>query len=97
MNAEKFVFAQLMDFIHPEQFRRCVRRYSGDYKVKTFSCWNQFLCMAFGQLTYRQSLHDIEICLRSRQAQLYHLALQRQFSFCSMVEGPMGPFVTLDS
>ena len=76
MYAGKLVFAQLTDLIHPEQFRRCVQRYHGDYKVKTFSCWNQFLCMAFGQLTYRESLRDVETCLRSRQQQLYHLGIR---------------------
>ena len=55
MNTGKLVFAQLTDLIHPEQFRRCVLRYQGDYKVKSFSCWDQFLCMAFGQLTFRAS------------------------------------------
>jgi len=76
MYAGKLVFAQLTDLIHPEQFRRCVRRYHGDYKVKTFSCWNQFLCMAFGQLTFRESLRDVETCLRSRPDQLYHLGIR---------------------
>jgi len=52
MFADKFSFAQLTDFIHCEQFLRGVRRYEGNYKVKSFSCWDQFLCMAFGQLTY---------------------------------------------
>lgn len=76
MHVGKLVFAQLTDLIHPEQFRRCVRRYNGEYKVKTFSCWNQFLCMAFGQLTFRESLRDVETCLRSRQDQLYHLGIR---------------------
>jgi hypothetical protein len=76
MFAGKLIFAQLTDLIHPEQFRRCVRRYHGDYKVKTFSCWNQFLCMAFGQLTFRESLRDVETCLRSRHDQLYHLGIR---------------------
>lgn len=80
MYAGKLVFAQLTDLIHPEQFRRCVRRYHGDYKVKTFSCWNQFLCMAFGQLTFRESLRDVETCLRSRHDQLYHLGLRGEVS-----------------
>jgi hypothetical protein len=80
MYAGKLVFAQLTDLVHPEQFRRCVRRYHGDYKVKTFSCWNQFLCMAFGQLTFRESLRDVETCLRSRPDQLYHLGLRGQVS-----------------
>ena len=76
MHVGKLVFAQLTDLIHPEQFRRCVRRYDGDYKVKTFSCWNQFLCMAFGQLTFRESLRDVETCLGSRPDQLYHLGIR---------------------
>jgi hypothetical protein len=80
MYAGKLVFAQLTDLIHPEQFRRCVRRYQGDYKVKSFSCWNQFLCMAFGQLTFRESLRDVETCLRSRPDQLYHLGIRGEVS-----------------
>jgi hypothetical protein len=80
MYAGKLIFAQLTDLIHPEQFHRCVRRYHGDYKVKTFSCWNQFLCMAFGQLTFRESLRDVETCLRSRRDQLYHLGIRGEVS-----------------
>ena len=80
MYAGKLVFAQLTDLIHPEQFRRCVRRYHGDYKIKTFSCWSQFLCMAFGQLTFRESLRDVETCLRSRHDQLYHLGIRGKVS-----------------
>ena len=76
MFSDKFVFTQLLSFIHLEQFQRCVRRYKGHYKMKSFSCWDQFLCMAFGQLTYRDSLKDIEICLRSREHQLYHLGFR---------------------
>jgi hypothetical protein len=80
MYAGKLIFAQLTDLIHPEQFHRCVRRYHGDYKVKSFSCWNQFLCMAFGQLTFRESLRDVETCLRSRRDQLYHLGIRGEVS-----------------
>jgi hypothetical protein len=86
MNAGKLVFAQLTDLIHPEQFRRCVRRYDGDYKVKTFSCWNQFLCMAFGQLTFRESLRDVETCLGSRQDQLYHLGIRGEVSHSTLAD-----------
>ena len=86
MHAGKLVFAQLTDLIHPEQFRRCVRRYNGDYKVKTFSCWNQFLCMAFGQLTFRESLRDVETCLRSRQDQLYHLGIRGEVSHSTLAD-----------
>lgn len=86
MNTAKFVFSQVMDLIHPEQFHRCVERYGGNYKGKTFSCWNQFLCMAFGQLTYRESLHDIETCLRSRQDQLYHLGFHGSISHSTLAD-----------
>ena len=65
-----------MDWIHPQTFRRIVARHRGDYKVQSFSCWDQFLCLAFAQLTYRESLRDIEVCLRSRSSQLYHLGIR---------------------
>jgi len=86
MFAEKYSFAQLTDFIHREQFQRGVRRYQGNYKVKSFSCWDQFLCMAFGQLTYRDSLADIEICLRSRPSQLYHLGIRGRVSHSTLAD-----------
>src|SRR5665213_687126 len=86
MYAGKLIFAQITDQIHPEQFRRCVRRYNGDYKVKTFSCWNQFLCMAFGQLTFRESLRDVETCLRSRPDQLYHLGIRGEVSHSTLAD-----------
>ena len=80
MNSGKSIFAQLMDFLPAKAFRRCVRRYQGDYKLKSFSCWDQFLCMAFAQLTYRESLRDIEACLRAQQTKLYHLGIRGQVS-----------------
>jgi hypothetical protein len=86
MYAGKLVFSQLTNLIHPEQFRRCVRRYQGNYKVKTFSCWDQFLCMAFGQLTFRESLRDVETCLRSRQDQLYHLGIHGEVSHSTLAD-----------
>lgn len=86
MHVGKLVFAQLTDLIHPEQFRRCVRRYDGDYKVKTFSCWNQFLCLAFGQLTFRESLRDVETCLGSRQDQLYHLGIRGEVCHSTLAD-----------
>jgi hypothetical protein len=76
MHFGKTVFRQIMEWIHPEQFRRCVTRYNGNYKVRNFSCWEQFLAMGFAQVTYRESLADIEICLRSRGPQLYHLGFR---------------------
>jgi len=68
MNGGKSIFAQLTDFLPWTQFQECVARYQGDYKLKSFSCWDQFLCMAFAQLTYRESLRDIEACLRANQS-----------------------------
>src|SRR5580658_7893168 len=73
MRAEKPIFCQIMDWIHGEQFRRCVNRYQGNYRIRSFSCWDQFLAMSFAQVTYRDSFADIEVCLRSRQDQLYRL------------------------
>jgi hypothetical protein len=78
MNSGQFVLSQLLDLIHREQFHRCVRRYGGDYKIKHFSCWNQFVCLVFAQLTWREGLRDIEACLNARSEQLYHLGLRAQ-------------------
>jgi hypothetical protein len=72
----QFVLAQLLDWIHPQQFHRCVERYGGDSKVHHFSCWQQFVCLVFAQLTWRESLRDIEACLNARAEQLYHLGLR---------------------
>ena len=62
------------------EFRKCVKRYRGNYKVKSFSCLDQFLCMAFAQLAYRESLRDIEACLRSRQNKLFHMGIRGMVS-----------------
>lgn len=86
MRAGKAVFAQLMDWIHPEQFRRCVARYDGHYKVLSFSCWDQFLAMAFAQITYRESLADVEVCLRSRPDQLYHLGFRSSVAHSTLAD-----------
>ena len=67
MNSGRTIFAQLMDLLPLAEFRRCVDRYQGDYKVQSFSCLDQFLSLAFAQLTYRESLRDIETCLRAHQ------------------------------
>lgn len=77
MNSGQYVFSQLLDCIHREQFHRCVARYNGDYKVQHFSCWQQFVCLVFAQLTWRESLRDIEACLNARSSQLYHLGLRQ--------------------
>ena len=76
MNSGKTIFSQLMDFLPSQEFRRCVDRYNGNYKLQRFSCWDQFLCMAFAQLTYRESLRDIEACLRSAGTKLYHMGIR---------------------
>jgi hypothetical protein len=74
------VFAELMSYVSPRKFRTCVDRHGGDHKVTRFSCWDQFLCMAFAQLTYRESLRDIEACLRAVQPRLYHLGIRARVS-----------------
>ena len=76
MNRGKLVFAQLMQHLPLTTFRRCVTRYRGSFKVKSFSCLDQFLCMAFAQLTFRESLRDIEVCLRAQSSKLYHLGIR---------------------
>jgi hypothetical protein len=76
MTEGKFVFAQLMQHLPLSTFRRCVQLYDGEHKVKTFSCLDQYLCMAFAQLTYRESLRDIETCLRAQRSKLYHLGFR---------------------
>jgi hypothetical protein len=75
MHQGQLVFAQLMRHLLLTTFRRCVAGYAGEHKVKSFSCLDQYLCMAFAQLTYRESLRDIEACLRAQSAKLYHLAM----------------------
>jgi hypothetical protein len=80
MNSGKTIFAQLMDFVPAYEFRKCVNRYSGNRKVISFSCWDQYLCMAFAQLTFRESLRDIEACLRATQSRLYHLGIRGKIS-----------------
>ncbi len=76
MNQGRTVFAQLCQHLPASSFRRCVERYQADRYVKSFSCWDQFLCMAFAQLTQRESLRDIEACLRSLPGRLYHLGIR---------------------
>jgi hypothetical protein len=80
MNQGQYVFSQIMSFIDHNDFIACVKRYKGDHKVKDFSCWKQFLCMAFGQLTHRESLSDTMICLSANSAKLYHAGIGKDFS-----------------
>lgn len=76
MYAGKVVFSQIMEFLPLHIFRQCVDRYNGNYKVKEFSCLDQYYCMAFAQITYRESLRDIEACLRAQQGKLYHMGIR---------------------
>ena len=80
MNSGKTIFSQLIEFVPSAEFRHCVERYNGSYKLKSFSCWDQFLCMAFAQLTYRESLRDIEACLRAAGGKLYHMGIRAKVS-----------------
>jgi len=76
MNIGKTLFAQVMEFVSKYEFQKCVNQYRGSHKIKSFSCWNQYLCMAFAQLTYRESLRDIETCLRTMKPKLYHMGFR---------------------
>src|SRR5882672_1219868 len=80
MNQGKFVFSQLMALIAYKSFQSCVKRYKGDYRTKQFSCWKQFLCMSFGQLTQRESLSDTIICLSANSNKLYQLGIGEEIS-----------------
>jgi len=86
MNSGKTIFTQLMEFLPMHQFRKCVKRYQGNYKVKSFSCYDQFLCMAFAQLTNRESLRDIESCLRAMQSKLYHIGIRGKISKSTLAD-----------
>src|SRR3954465_4686224 len=80
MDSGKLLFAQLMDFMPRRDFDACVRRYDGDRRLRGFPCRDQFLCMAFAQLTFRESLRDIETCLRSVGPKLYHAGFRSRVS-----------------
>jgi hypothetical protein len=79
MNIGKMVFTQLISFASDDVFKRCVNRYNGNYKAKEFTCWKQFLCMCFGQLTHRESLSDTTLCLKLHSEKLYHLGIGSPF------------------
>jgi len=86
MHAGRIVFSQLLDFLPKKQFAKCVHRYHGNYKTRTFSCFDQYLCMVFAQITYRQSLRDIETCLRAMQPKLYHCGIRGKVSHTILVK-----------
>jgi hypothetical protein len=86
VNLGQTVFAQVVDHIPRYEFLKCVSRYRGDYQQKSFSCWDQFLAMAFAQLTYRESLRDIEACLRSMSGKLYHMGFRSRVARSTLAE-----------
>jgi len=80
MNYGKYAFAQVFEFVSHNDFLKCVKKYNGDYKTKHFSCWKQFLCMAFGQLTHRESRADTILCIQANSQKLYHLGIGNAIS-----------------
>jgi hypothetical protein len=90
MHTGQLIFAQLMEFLSRYEFATCVQRYGGNRRVRRFRCWDQFLVMAFAQLTFRESLRDIETCLRSRAPQLYHAGLRGPVARSTLAEANEG-------
>src|SRR3989337_423021 len=86
MNLGQTIFSQLMEHLPQHKFRQCVERYKGNYKIKSFSCWDQFLCMSFAQLTYREGLRDIATCLRAMQPKLYHMGIKSKVSKSTLAD-----------
>jgi len=86
MNTGRTIFSQIMDLLPHWDFRNCVKRYQGNRKTQTFSCMDQFLCMAFAQLTYRESLRDIEVCLRGNLSKLYHMGIRSRISRSTLAD-----------
>lgn len=82
----KLVFAQTIDHLPLHSLRRCIQRYDGNYHIKSFSCQDQYRCMAFAQLTYRESLRDIEACLRAQNSKLYHMGIRTKVSRSTLAE-----------
>ena len=86
MYTGQMVFSQLMNFLPKHEFNKCVRRYQGNYRVRKFSCLDQFLCMVFAQLTYRESLRDTKTCLRAVQSKLYHAGIRGRVSRSTLAD-----------
>ncbi len=90
MHFGRIVFAQVMDVLPMHEFRKCVRRYQCERRVRTFSCLDQFLCMAVAQLTYRESLRDIVTCLRAVPGKLYHTGIRGRISRSTIADANEG-------
>jgi len=86
MNTGRSIFAQLIAHLPIRDFRKCVARYDGNRRVRHFSCWDQYLCLAFAQLTYRESLRDIEACLRALQPKLYHVGIRARIARSTLAD-----------
>ena len=86
MNCGKTIFSQVIDFLPHKKFRQCVNRYNGNYRTRSFTCYDQLLCMAFAQLTYRESLRDIECCLRAMHEKLYHMGIRGKVSRSTLAD-----------
>lgn len=86
MNQGQTIFSQVIDFLPKKKFRQCVNRYHGNHRIRSFTCYNQFLCMAFAQLAYRESLRDIECCLRAMREKLYHMGIRGKVSRSTLAD-----------
>ena len=86
MYTGRIIFSQVIDHLPLYEFHKCVKKYNGNYRVRSFSCLDQYLCMAFAQLTYRESLRDIEACLRSMQKKLYHAGIRGNVSRSTLAD-----------
>ena len=86
MNFGRTVFSQLIEYLPSKEFQKCVARYDGDSRFRGFSCWDQLLAMSFAQLTYRESLRDIEACLRSMSGKLYHMGFRGKVSRSTLAD-----------
>ena len=86
MNQGQTVFSQIIDFLPKKKFRQCVNRYNGNYRVRSFTCYDQLLCMFFAQLAYRESLRDIECCLTAMREKLYHMGIRSKVSRSTLAD-----------
>ena len=86
MYSGPLVFSQVMDFMPLKTFQRCVERYRGNFSIKQFSCLDQFRVMSFAQMTYRESLRDIEACLRAQTKRLYHMGIRGSIARSTLTE-----------
>jgi hypothetical protein len=86
MNQGPTIFSQVIDFLPKKKFRQCVNRYNGNHRIRSFTCYDQFLCMAFAQLAYRESLRDIECCLRAMREKLYHMGIRGKVSRSTLAD-----------